>query len=414
MADRLLTDAYLDALEHELPLSPAERAAALEEIAGHLADATADLVSRGVPVDAAERQALERLGAPRRLASDLAAAHRSPRDLLTAAGVALRVTVSHSLLAFVTTVVIVFTVGLVLALLYALANRFVSMPRITLGPAWEGVLVASAIGLAAYAAGRALPTPVAIAAHRPVAAVRPVLLVIGVVLSGWIALTWINLRWSTAGAALMLLVPAWFALGIRFPSLLPRWLDTNSKAIGVGLLAVILVTVGGLAVAGAPAQFGDSAPRQVDPRIEWGAIATFDDWEQPPLESLTADDAITGVPMPRGTGPLTWTQQYRLAGSRSLDGWTDLQFEVWAAESDPTGGPSTAVGTAPVSVVPLHVHGRRAVATATIEAMPTREFYWLAVTGVDGDGQRQLLAWPGLRSWTWYGTPLDFWRAVAN
>ena len=415
MAERPLLDAYLDRLERELPLSPVERAAAIEEIAGHVADATADLVSRGVPVDAAERRALERLGAPERLASDLTAAHRTPRDLLSAAGVALRVTVSSSLLALLTTLVIVFTIGLALALLYALANRFISMPRITFGPAWEGVLVASATGVAAYAVGRALPTPVAQAAHRPVAAVRPVLLIVGVLLSGWIALTWINLRWSIAGAALVLLVPAWFALGIRFPRLLPRWLDANSKAIGVALLAVILVSVGGLAVAGAPtSQSGASVPRQVEPRTEWQSIALFDGWEHPPLESVTTDDASVGGAMMRGAGPVTWTQHYRLTGAPALVDWTDLRMEVWAAESDSTGGPSTAVGTAPLSVAPLHVEGRRAVATTTIEPMPMREFYWLAVTGIDADGQRQLLAWPALRSWTWYGTPLDFWLAMGS
>lgn len=231
MADRSLLDAYLERLDRELPLSPAERAEALEEIAGHVADATADLVSHGVPANVAERRALERLGAPVRLADNLAAAHRTPRDLLTAAGVGLRVTLGTTFLSLLTVLVIVVTAGMSLAFVYVIAGRMMVLPDISWGPEWEGVAVAGAIGLAAYAVGRALPTPMSVAARRRVSVVRPVLLMMGTVLTAWIALTWVNLRWSVAGATLMLLVPAWFALGIRFPRLLPRWFPVMTKGI---------------------------------------------------------------------------------------------------------------------------------------------------------------------------------------
>jgi hypothetical protein len=87
----MLVQSYLDRLALALPLRPRDRADAVEEIAAYVADATAEFIDRGLPPQAAQRQALQRLGAPERLAADLVAAHRRPRHLLVTAGTAVAV-----------------------------------------------------------------------------------------------------------------------------------------------------------------------------------------------------------------------------------------------------------------------------------------------------------------------------------
>lgn len=85
---------FLSAIETRLPLPVDERTEVLEEIGSHLDDVVDDLVARGWDAGAAERRAQARLGPPDLLADELARARRSPRHLLEAAGVSLRVAVS--------------------------------------------------------------------------------------------------------------------------------------------------------------------------------------------------------------------------------------------------------------------------------------------------------------------------------
>lgn len=161
MAESSLLDAYLARLDASLPLTDTERRAAIEEIAGHVADATAELVGRGLPADVAERRALSRLGAPERLADDLAAAHRAPRDLVLAAGVALRTAIRATVWSVLVTWIMLFVIGLVLALAWALVSRIVTLPHVDWTRWLNAPLASGTMALAAYAVGRSVVRPVA-------------------------------------------------------------------------------------------------------------------------------------------------------------------------------------------------------------------------------------------------------------
>lgn len=410
MADRPLLDAYLARLEASLPLTDAERAAAVEEIAGHIADVTDELVERGLPADVATRRALSRLGAPERLADDLAAAHRTPRDLLVATGVALRSTVRAVVWSVLVTWIMIFVIGMALALAWALVTRLVSLPHVD----WTGwinaPLVAATMALAAYAAGRSIVRPVALAAHRSERIVRAAVLLVGLPIATWAGLAWIELEWNLAGAAVAALLPAWFTAGVLRPNILPAWFPLDRPRIGWALIAVILISLFGLSVVGAPAQqtFTETA-REIDPATEFIGIAPFEHFATAPLEQTGTDGATFDDGFDQGAGPIGWSQTWRLTSADALAGWSDLRAEAWATDRDTFGGPVGAEDvTGPLASAPVSVTGRRATVSLELPAAPDREYYYLAVVGTDPDGERQLAAWPSFRQWTWYGTPLDF------
>ncbi len=407
MADRSLLDAYLRRLGAALPLAESERTAAVEEIAAHLADTTAELVERGLPADVAERRALSRLGAPERLADDLAAAHRAPRDLLIATGVALRlgiVTVVRSVLA---TWVLIFVIGIALALPWTLANRVFGLGAIDWTLLTNGPLAGLTMSLAAYAVGRTIVRPVASAAHRPQRTVRIAILAIGIPLAAWIGLAWIALEWNLIGVVLAVLLPAWFALGIVRPRLLPAWFPLERPRVALALIAVILVSLAGLSVAGAPYPGGEGRVREVDPATEFAAIAPLADTEALPLEDIAAHPLASGYD--RGAGPIGWSQDWRLTGaSSSLAGWRDVQVEVWTSTQNEMTGPLVVGSTIRIASAPLTVSGGLASTWVMFEALPDTEFYYLAVVGIGADGQRELLAWPTFRQWIWSGTPWQY------
>ena len=245
MPDGTLVDIYLDRLASALPLPETERAAAVEEIAAYLADATAALVERGVPREAAQRQALERLGAPERLAGDLAAAHRQPRHLLEAAGTAVAVTLGTAFRGVVGAGALILLVTLIFGLALAAVRKVVGPQLLAMdwSPLLDGLLPAVVGAVTAYAVGRAVVSPVSLAARRAPEQVRPVALVVGGVLMTLIGLTAIEAHWTAPTALLMAALPVWFALGVLRPDLVPRWFP-GSRWMATVVLGLLVVGLG--------------------------------------------------------------------------------------------------------------------------------------------------------------------------
>lgn len=79
-------DRFLEAVAAQLPLPDEVRPEVLEELAVHLADSAAELVALGRTPEAADAEAITRLGSPSELAHGLARAHRGRMQLLAAAG----------------------------------------------------------------------------------------------------------------------------------------------------------------------------------------------------------------------------------------------------------------------------------------------------------------------------------------
>ena len=417
MADRSLLDAYLARLDASLPLTDAERADALEEIEGHIADVTAELIERGLPADVAERRALSRLGAPERLADDLAAAHRGPRDLLAAAGVGLRVTVRTVVWSVLVTWIMVFVIGIALALAWALVNRVVTLPHVDWTRWINAPLVAGTMALAAYSVGRSVVRPVARAAHRPERAVRVAVLLVGLPVAAWAGFAWIDLQWNLVGAAIAALLPAWFAAGVLRPNLVPAWFPLDRPRIGWGLIAVIVISIAGLQAVGAPAQQTfDGVGREFDPITEFIAIAPFDHFDVAPLE-IPTDESSTNISSACDacSGPVHVDESWTLTRRDALVGWTDVHVELWAAGHDSVDAPlDQNAGMVRIATAPLAVSGRHATASVSFDPLPTSEYYHLAVVGTDPEGERQLAAWPQFRQWTWSGSPLEFFHALAS
>lgn len=408
MPDRTLVDIYLDRLASALPLPDAERAAAVEEIAAYLTDATAALVERGVPRDAAQRQALERLGVPERLAGDLAAAHRQPRHLLEAAGTAVAVTLSTAFGSFVAALALILLGTLTLGLALA-AVRYVVGPQLLAmdwSPLLDGGLPALVGAITAYAVGRALLRPVALAARRPPAKVRPIILLVGIVVTTLVGLTAIEARWTSPTALLMAALPVWFALGVLRPDLVPGWFP-GTRMTAIAVLGLLVVGLGAMLALGSAVftSGGSVESRTYDPEQEYAHIGPFVSLEHPPI---ALDDLSSSAGPFEGPGPVTFERSGTLSSSTDLDGWTDLRLEVWQGPAgEPNGPVIDQTASEPLATAPLFVDGRRVSGEVTFRPLIDRTVYYVALTGRDGAGERWQLAWPSPEFWRWRGTPLQ-------
>jgi len=412
MPEERLLDAYLERLDTALPLPESERRAAVEEIAAHVSMTVDELMPNGIPREVAERRALERLGAPERLADDLAAAHRLPGHVLAAAGTAVRVSLVTALQAFIVAWAGVFVIAILLGLAVAGVRQLMGTGflQVDWSPLLDGLLPAVVGGLVAYVVGRALIGPVARAARRHPAEVRRPLLVAGGVIAAVIGLTAIDARWTLGSAVLMASMPAWFALGVLRPDLAPAW-RVNRSAV---LIAIVIALVGAasLALLGGSVSGGSVESRAIDPNVEYAAIGPFVSLEQPPVR-MAGDGSGSGVPS-EGPGPVRIERTGTVASAFENE-WSGVRLEVWQG---PVGGLDGPIldpsATGPLAVAPMTVHGGRLSGELEFMPLPDRHVYYVAITGLDADGERWQLAWPGIEPWLWRGTPLELflttWR----
>lgn len=408
MPDGTLVDIYLDRLASALPLPETDRAAAVEEIAAYLADATTDLVERGVPQEAAQRQALERLGAPERLAGDLAAAHRQPRHLLEAAGTAVAVTLGTAFRSFVVAWALILLGALIFGLALAAVRKVVGPQLLAMdwSPLLDGLLPAVVGAITAYAIGRAVVRPVSLAARRSPEQVRPVVLLVGSVLMALIGLTAIEARWTPPTALLMAALPAWFALGILRPDLVPRWFP-GTRMTAIAVLGLLVVGLGMTLALGASVSTsgGGVGPVAYDPEKEYAHIGPFVSLEHPPIE-LDGDSSSAG-PF-EGPGPVSFERSGTISSSTAVDDWTDLRLEVWQGPvGEPNGPVIDQTATEPLATAPLAIDGRHVSGEVTFGPLIDRTVYYVALTGLDANGERWQLAWPSAEFWQWRGTPIQ-------
>ena len=409
MRDRDLREVYLQRLDDALALPDHERLAAVEEIDSHVQLAADEMVARGTPRDAAIRQILERLGTPDRLAGDITAAHRRPLDLLTAAGVAMRVTVVTGFKAFVVAWVGVGLVALLLGLAvagvrYLVGSRFL---QVDWSPLVDGLVPAAVGAVVAYGIGRALVSPIAVAAHQSRSAVRWPLLLVGVSIATAFGLTGVEARWTFATALAMAALPAWFALGVLHPDMVPSHrLPRRGFALA---LVVLIVAAPLLAFAVGGRSSGVSVESQVfDPNEAYAVVGRFVDIEHPPL-------VLAETPEPagasQGPGPIRIARRGTLVGG-SASTWTDLRLEIWTGPAgDLDGNALDPAATSPIATAPMVVSGRSASGEIELWPPTDRSHFYVAVTGLTAAGERVQLAWPGIEFWQWRGTPLQFFQA---
>ena len=404
-------DTYLDALRQELPLPSPQREEAVEEIAAHVADAAADLVARGVSPADAERRVIARFGPPDRLADALAAARRERWQLVTAAGVALRVTVGTGLWALIVgaAIVVVGTIAAsVLARLAAQLAGWGSASESVMGSAANVVMGGLVAALAAYAVGRALPPAVALAARRRAALVRPWILALGCLASAWIGFFMIEAEYEPISLGLTALLPAWFALGVLRPRLLPAWFPGNAKAIGLVLVLIATLVLLPLGLIATSASDAISQPQPVA--------------SLPPASSFERIAPLSGSSdLLFATTSSSWTEtmlsySWELADRDALNGWTDLHVEVWAGI-----GPENVSGigtldpavSRPLSRAPVdRSESGLLTAELALPLTPERDHYLVALVGTDPDGERRLLTQPQDEIGHWSGSVWDYLTTV--
>ena len=405
MSDRPLLEAYLQRLESSLPLPDDTRASAVEEIAAHVTMAADALVAGGMSRDAADRRALERIGAPDRLADDIAAAHRTPSNLLAAAGTALRVSLVTTLQAFIVAWAGIFVLALAFGLGVAGLRRLIGTGFLQTdwSPLLDGLLPALVGGVVAYAVGRAVVGPVANAARRRPSDVRIPLLAVGIAVSIVISLTAIEARWTLATAAAMFTMPVWFALGVMRPGLVPRW-QAPRRAVVAAVVILVVIAPALVFMAGSGGTITTFESEGYDPIREYASVGPFVDHEYPPLE-LDFDTSVSGFR--EGPGPVLVERSGTFAAG-VLNEWTSVRLEIWPGPVGELNGPALdRTATEPLATAPMMVDGRRVSGELRFDPMLDRHNYYVAVTGIGLDGNRWQLSWPGVTFWQWHGTPLE-------
>lgn len=414
MSDDDLNERWFERPHDALALPGDERTDAIEEIRTHVELAADEMVARGVSREAVTRRVLERLGAPDRLARDITAAHRRPADLLTAGGVALRVTAVTGFKALVVAWAGVAILAMAVGLGVAATREFVGSEFLQndWSPVLDGLIPAAVGALVAYAVGRSLVTPVAMAAHRSRSEIRWVILAIGVTVATAIAMTGVEARWSVPSALAMASLPAWFALGVVRPALLPS-LRLPSRGMVVLILALLVeLPLVLFAAGGQPWLSGQAVESEVfDPNVAYAAVGPFVDHEHPPLDVIET----TGSAGPwSGPGPVRIERSGTFVTGDAAR-WTDLRLEVWQGPEDElTGNALNPQATAPLATAPMTTAGRRVHGLVELLPEPRRTYYYVAITGMTAAGERVQLAWPGVDWWQWRGTAYQFLEALVR
>ena len=408
MDDADLTTAYLEAVNAHLALPNDERAAAIEELEAHIEESVAAAAEHGVGRDAAVRRSLERLGAPQRLASDITDAHRLPGHALAAAGTALRVSIKTGIGAYIMAwagiLAVALTFGLVLAGLRKIFGT--ALLEADFSPATDGLMPAVVAVIVALALGNALVAPVAVTARRPVGAVRIALIAIGVPIVAFVVVTMVTARWNPWSVLLMASAPAWYALGVARSGRLavPRVTVRAVLLTAIGIIVGSMALLSGVGGVGSVQTFEDVGT-PFDPNVRYAAIGPFVDIEHPPL---AVDISDVSPFFYQGPGPVPLARSGTLRADAAED-WTQLRLEVWPGpEGELNGDALDPNATEPLAVAPLTRNGRHVTGALAFPPLPNREFYYVAVTGIDVDGVRKQLAWPDVVQWQWRGNVLEW------
>jgi hypothetical protein len=405
---------YLQQIADRLPFDDAQKVEILRELAGHLADSTADLERQGLSPAVAERAAVERLGPAERLADELTTAHRTPRRLLAAAGAGTLAAAGGVIYGY---------------LLAALALSGISIAAFIVGSYlhWFGpstgygldgsTITLVALGVGAYVAARRLTLTVAGRAGYHIRLARRATALVGgglvllYALVGWRG----ALNWPEVG--ILLSLPAWFMVGawraseLRFPS--RQW-----RLRVIGLAFVVVLAALGLG-------FNQQANGEGSGGFHPTGVEKL---------GLPTPDAILAATLGEGIAATATgsTQVFIDISDRSLlAGWTDFRIEAWPgnvqAGSDPgLAGLVDPAAKAPFAVEPAYLEagpqsneggsippdGAQLSGAVTIDRNPGVRLAWIALTGVGPDGHRYIVQGPSFESTTFNGTALDWLSAV--
>lgn len=403
---------FLTAVAAALPFPERLRAEVIEELAGHIEDATAALERDGVPAHEAERRVVTGFGSPAALATDLARAHQTTRRLLAAAGGGVFAGVVHGLRGTVMGVIYASVAAMTLAMLVYFAGQMsgTRLTLLTVDAGWNTVGFAAALMLGAYAAGRASVASAARLSRRGVERVRLATSLIGVAVLLALTLFWIRAPLNTASAVALLLVPFALVGGVYRPtSPVASLLRFGRMTLAlIALLLVLIIGVlaqpiGGSAggAVGAAESMGMS-PDQIWTGMHFDLVGReFDDGRNPThYASCGYSQHPDGVVHVQG----------EVLNQRELERWTDVRFEAWHGLGE-TGGVDPAYSR-PFAVAEPRTVGGVLYGDVTVNRTPGVTSWWILLAGTAPDGTRYALSCPsGGNStfngsvWEWFTLP---------
>jgi hypothetical protein len=395
---------FLSAVEARLPLPADERREVLEEISSHLDDAVAELEAGGHSVAEAERLAQARLGAASTLADELTRARQSPRRLLEAAGVALRVAIGDGLAGLIIGWACIFILSMAAVAIVQVAGDLTGNGwRLMFDDqGWNSMLTGFAGWIAAYQVGRRLPPAVAIASRHREEQVRPWTLGLGTILAVSLSVFVIEQPQNWASVVVWSLVAPAFVLGTLRRDLLPGSIGRGGVAL-VALVGVVTLSIGLLLATGPVVRenFGAMATELPGPP-DYGYDVVGRSWPR-------ADEASVSTSKRGGLRRVSVVELS--ADARRLH---DLRLEAWPIDGPPSQMRISGGGNTPFSVAPAAFEDGIAVGTIQVDKRPAFTYYALFLVGVDEAGTRYRLASSCCDTATFHGSVWDWMVAVVT
>jgi energy-coupling factor transporter transmembrane protein EcfT len=367
----------------------------LQELSDHLDDVASELEASGAALLDAEREAIERLGPPAKLAHDLSRAHRPRSRLLLAAGAgaveAVRVGLFGLLLGWLF-VLLAFVLG-------GAASRAASSmlglnPEADWAGGWNTVLTAVTFNVAACLGGAAAVRAVARVGWSTPREVRRGVLLGGGALLAWVVLVVVPQQLNWASVIGLCAVPVAFALGTRFDALRPmRAYSAMLLLLIPGILAFGAISLARSATGPGPTTY-----------FSWNEQTHAEEMGIPLWWTGTSAAPPTFTEGGWGGSLGTLTVDVNAASEASAAQFSGLRLEAWAAEP-PKGDWRLRPGQAgPFATAPAVRAGTEITGTLRFATRPDVAWAQVTLTGVAPDGQRYILWSSGPQDATFQGT----------
>ena len=395
-------DRYLAEVAVHLTLPDQPKAEILEELAVHLGDTIADLQEAGLEPEAAQSEALARLGPPAGLARAIMAAHRSPAQLLAAAGAGTWAAIGSGVAGAVTGWLVVLLASVLGWLMVWQVAKALDIYYTGWTGGWNTVLTAVALAIGTFSAGAGAVRAVALRGWRAPSEVRGLVALAGGVTLAFPVLFLFEAALNWASVLGLVLVPVAFAFGTRFDTFGPL----GARALGVLLIAAMAVV---LPVSGAALVTANHTQSYSWNEETLGAGMLPPWWGGSP-ESAAVLFSSQSTSMALGTDSV----EYDLVSQQAIAQFRDFRLEAWIGEPPHDDWRLVAGQTGPYAVAPALLDGTTLSGTITFNQAPNVDWAGVVLTAAGPDGQRYLLDASGPERTEFFGSVWSWFAALAR
>jgi hypothetical protein len=386
-------DAFLAHVRTSLDLPDELAHDVLDELAGHIEDAVAELLAAGLSGEDAERRAIGRLGEPGALGIDLARARRGRRQLLAALGGGIQAFIVEGIRAYLF-LAFVFFLAEMLAIPAAssLLHLFGRSTSSYFGGPLGSLVTVTAVASGFAYIGWILPTRIAGPAVRSVRGVRRPVAMLGLVIGSVLVWSLVSVAMDPVLAVGLPLGPVAFALAsLRAPRRPTFRVGVVPALVGVAVLflPMTLVALATTTDSSSGGWTADTSPIGVEPAIDSVESTLNVDWGFQGVEpgGVTIDSGPAGAALAARLPTL----QLEIWPAQELDGVVHFGSRPLVTQAEPTEPTTTFQYSLP--------RLRDPVTTATF------------VVGIAADGRRVVLGANLDLAQTppWTGTLLQWW-----